>query len=289
MRIMVSLHALRDGLTDDSLRFAILLGLATIPFTLALSSGSASVSGDGVVAGGSIAGEPLILAGLLVGYRYSNRSTESRRAGLWTGLVGSIATVLVFVAPAAYTIGTTSSWSTVVAAVLIPITIAMGVGLSALITMVVAVITDRVTMRLRNRDGSETVETTAPSRWWRAVPIYALLAPIALLSVWWGSPDGGVGFAVAFLGLLVLVPLSIVTLVGLFLDATEPRMDWIPSVGIYVGVPIALYALVYLASAGQGRVEPSGDAWYGFVAALWMVTVAYVTNKYRHTGTLQLR
>lgn len=289
---MLSIQSLRKDLTDDSLRFAILLGLATIPFTLVLSSGSASVSGDGVMSSSSVDGGPLLLAGLLVGYWYSNRSTESRRAGLWTGLVGSIATVLVFVAPEATTIGTTTSWTTVIAAVLIPISIALGVGFSVLMTMIVAVIADRVTTRLRNRDGSDMDETgkpAEPSRWWRAVPIYALLAPAVLLYVLGMMPDSGVGVAVAVFGILALVVLTPVTLVGLFLDATEPKTDWIPSVGIYVGVPIALYALVYLASASQGRMEPSGDAMYGFVAALWMVTVAYVTNKYRHIGTLQLR
>lgn len=289
---MLSIQSLREDLTDDALRFAILLGLATIPFTLALSSGSVSVSGDGVTSSSSVAGEPLLLAGLLVGYWYSNRSTESRRAGLWTGLVGSIATVLVFVAPEASTIGTTSSWTTVIAAVLIPLSIALGVGFSVVMTMIVAVIADQVTTRLRNRDSSNMDETSKhgePSRWWRAVPVYALLAPAVLLSVWWGISNSGVGVAVAAFGVLALVVLTPVTLVGLFLDATEPRTDWIPSVGIYVGVPIALYALVYLASASQGRMEPSGDAMYGFIAALWMVTVAYVTNKYRHIGTLQLR
>lgn len=97
--MMSSLQSLREDLTDESLRFAILLGLVSIPFTLLLSSGSASMSSGDIDISSSVAGEPLLLAGLLVGYRYSNRPTESRRAGLWTGLVGSIAAVLVFVAP----------------------------------------------------------------------------------------------------------------------------------------------------------------------------------------------
>ncbi|UPM42388.1 DUF5518 domain-containing protein [Halocatena salina] len=288
---MALLAPLRKAQTDDSLRFAILLGLATIPFTLLLSSGSVSISSGGVVIGSSISGEPLLLAGLLVGYYYSNRSTESRRAGLWTGLVGSIATVLVFVVTMLPSIADASLEMTAVAVVLIPIAIAIGAGLSALITMIVAVITDRVTTRLRNRNRSDTGETPEPaasSNWWRAVPVYALLAPIVLLSVWLESLDSGVG-VVTFLGLLILVPLSIVALVALFIDATEPRTDWIPSVGIYVGIPIALYALVYLASASQGRMEPSGDAWYGFIVALWIVAAVYLADRYRHIGTLQFR
>lgn len=284
---MVSLHALRDGLTDDSLRFAILLGLATIPFTLALSW--EPVSGDGVVIGGSVSGEPLLLAGVIVGYRYSQRPTESRRAGLWTGLAGSIATVLVFVAPAPSTIASASSGMTVVAVVLTMVSVVLGVGFSALITMVSAMIVDRVTTRLRNRGGSDAGEHGAPSRWWRAVPVYALLVPVVLLSVLWMRPDSGVWLVASILGVLVLVVLAPVAFVGLFIDATEPRTDWIPSVGIYVVAPLAATALVYLGADVQGRAYPAGDAWYGFFAALWLTAAVYLSDKYRHTGTLQLR
>lgn len=287
---MISLQSLRDGLTDDSLRFAILLGLATIPFTLALSW--KPVSSDGLVIGGSVSGEPLLLAGVIVGYRYSQRPTESRRAGLWTGLAGSIATMLVFVAPAATTIGNASSRMAVVAVVLIPIAIGIGVGFTALTTMVSAVIVDRVTKRLRNRDSSETGDTdhqkTTPSKWWRAVPIYVLAAPVVLLLLW-VQPDSDVGFVVAWLGLLGLVVLSIVTPVGLFIDATVPRTDWLPRVTIYVGAPLAATALVYLGADVQGRAYPVGDAWYGFFAALWLTAAVYLSDKYRHTGTIQLR
>ncbi len=287
---MKSVRALRADLTDDSLRFAILLGLATIPFTLALSW--EPVSGDGVVIGGSVSGEPLLLAGLIVGYYYSNRPTESRRAGLWTGLVGSIATVLVFVAPAPSTIASASPEMVVVAVVLTIVSVAFGAGLSVLTTMVSAMIVDRVTTRLRNRDGSERGDTdhqkTTPSKWWRAVPAYALLVPVVLLLLW-VQPDSGVGFIAAWLGLLGLVVLSIVTPVGLFIDATVPRTDWLPRVTVYLGVPIVLYALVYLVATVYGRGYPSGDGMYGFVIALWMASVVYTTNKYRHTGTIQLR
>lgn len=111
MRPIRALHTLRDGVTDDALRVAILVGLATIPVTLALSWNPVT---DNVVAGGSVSGAPLLLAGLLVGYYYSDRETESRRAGIWTGLAASIATVLVFVANAIVTIGSEPSrWAAV--------------------------------------------------------------------------------------------------------------------------------------------------------------------------------
>ncbi|MFC4988696.1 hypothetical protein [Saliphagus infecundisoli] len=50
---------LREGLADDSLRTAILVGLATIPFTLVLSWEPAA--GDTVVVGGSVSGTPMLL------------------------------------------------------------------------------------------------------------------------------------------------------------------------------------------------------------------------------------
>lgn len=284
---MFSLRALRDALTDDSLRFALLLGFATIPFTLALSWGQ--VGSDGVVIGGSVSGEPLVLAGLLVGYYYSNRPTESRRAGLWTGIVGAIATILIFGANTITTIGSSSPEMTAVVVVLTLVGMALGVGFSALITMISAMITDRVTKRLRNRGGSDWGEPADPSRWWQAVPIYALMAPLVLLSVLWVGSGSSVWFVASILGVLALMPLSIATLVGLFIDATEPKTEWVPQVGIYVGVPIAVAALVFLAATGQGRINPSGDAVYGFVIALWITSVAYATKKYRHTGTLQFR
>lgn len=290
MMEIAPLRPLYDNVTDDSLRLAILLGLATIPFTLALSWEPVSVSGDGGV-NVSVSGEPLLLAGLLVGYRYSQRATESRRAGLWTGLVGSIATVLVFVASAATAVASASSGMTVVAVVLIPIAVVLGVGFNALITMVSAVVADRVTERLRNRDGSETTDTAsehaAPSRWWRAIPIYALVAPVALLIVLWVGPDSDVGSTASMLGVLVLVVLAPVAFVALFIDVTEPRTGWVPSVGLYVGAPLSAAALVYLGADVQGRTYPAGDAWYGFFVALWITAAVYLADRYRHTGTLQ--
>ena len=70
-----ALHALREGVTDESLRFAILVGLATVPITVALSWGS--VTDETLVAGGTVSAGPVLLAGLLVGYYYSDRETES--------------------------------------------------------------------------------------------------------------------------------------------------------------------------------------------------------------------
>lgn len=293
---MAPLQELRDGLTDDSLRFAILAGLASLPVTLALSWEPIP---DGVVVlGGSIQGVPLLLAGLLVGYWYSDRDTEPRRAGIWTGLAGSIATVLVYVANTATTVASASPWVAVLAVVTTPIVLALGVGLSVVVATVGALIGDAATKRVdpdrrvlnaEDRDGRDG----STSRWWRVVAVYALAAPVVLgyslvgYDRWF--PDHGVGFALAALGSIALVIGSIVTLVALFVDATAPRdaeTGWFPNVWVYVGTPLGAFALVSLEAVRRGSANPAGDGTYGFLVALWVVSVVYLVGRRRHGGAI---
>lgn len=286
---MFAIRDLRDGLTDDSLRFALLVGLATIPFTVALSW--EPVSDEVVVVGGSVSGAPLLLAGLLVGYYYSGRATESRRAGIWTGLAASIGAVVVFLANAYTTIGSASPRMAAVAVVLSPLTVAIGVGLTVLVTMITALISDWVTTRVdRDRRVAETDDSNAVgSRWWQLIAVYILLAPVVVLYILWVNPDSGVGFGLSVLGLLVVAPLSIVTLIGLFIDATAPRAvetGWFPNVWFYVGVPLGVYALVYLGATLRDVVTPSGAGMYGFIGALWIASVIYLVSRHRSLGTL---
>lgn len=288
---MSRLPSLCDGLTDDSLRVAILIGLASIPFTLALSWGSVS-SGDGVVIGGSVAGTPLLLAGLLVGSRYHDRPTESRRAGFWTGLVGSSATALVFITNTVSSIGALSSRMTVVAVAVLPVAIVLGSGLSVLVTMASAAFADW--MRTRVDSEHRVVETAAAgetavgdSRWWLVVAAYALAAPPVLYYALGVRPDSGPEVGLMVVGLFVLVPLSVVALVGLFIDATTPRSrgtDWVPSVCLYVGGPIGVAVVVYLLGIVRGVSYPPGDASYSFLGALWCLSVVYLVNRKRHLG-----
>ncbi|ELY45182.1 hypothetical protein [Natronorubrum sulfidifaciens] len=285
------LSSLRDGLTDDSLRIAILVGLASIPFTIALSWGSVS-SGDGVVIGGSISGIPLLLAGLFVGSLYHDRATESRRAGFWTGLIGSSATAFIFTANTLASIGTLSSRQTVVAVAVMPGAIILGGGISVLVTMVSAAFADWVRTRVdsehrvvESADAGETA--VADSRWWLVVAVYALAAPVVLYYALGVRPDSGLEVGLMVAGLFVLVPLSIVALVGLFIDATTPRSratDWLPSVWLYVGSPIGVAVAVYLLGVVRGVSYPPGYASYSFLGTLWFLSVGYLVNRTRHLG-----
>ncbi|MDQ2050512.1 hypothetical protein RBH26_08430 [Natronolimnohabitans sp. A-GB9] len=55
---------------------------------------------------------------------------------------------------------------------------------------------------------------------------------------------------------------------------------------LYVGVPIAMYALVYTVRLGES-VNPAGDAIYAFIVALWLAAVSYLATRYRYVGTLR--
>lgn len=288
---MMALRELRATLTDESLRFAVLVGLASIPFTLALSWNS--LAGDGPAIGGSVSGTPLLLAGLVVGYRYSDRATESRCAGFWTGLVGSAATTVVFTANTITTLESASPRMTVLVAVLTPVFVAVGIGFTVMVTMASAMIADWVTTRVtRVRSESDPREadrrTAASLR--SAIRAYALLTPIVLFGVFWLLPDGGVGILVSVLGLFVLLALSVVTFVALFIEATAPRpagTGRFPNLWVCAGVPIAGYALVYLAAAFYALESPHSAGIYGFVVGLWIVSLVFLGDRYRDGARYQ--
>lgn len=292
VRAMASLRKLREELRDDSFRFAILAGLATIPFTVALSWDS--VSSEGIVLGGSISGEALLLAGVIVGYRYSGRETESSRAGMWTGLVGSVGTAIITVATTITTIGTVSSRLAVIIGVSTPILIAIGVGLTVLVVMVSASVVGWVTKRLDRerrvsgpRDAAS--QNTAESKWWKLVAVYVVAAPIVLGATFWVRPDSGIGLGISAVSMIGVVLLSYVTVVALFVDVTAPRdanTDWIPNVWFYVGVPLAAYGFVYLAVTLWSSAPPSAVGVYGFAIALCFTSAIYLLNRQRHVSML---
>ncbi|ELY48440.1 hypothetical protein DV706_04370 [Natronorubrum bangense] len=284
------LRSLREGVTDDALRVAILVGLVSIPFTLALSWGQVS-SGNGVVIGGSIAGTPLLLAGLLVGYHYYDRPTASRRAGFWTGLVGSSATAFIFTANTLASIGTLSLWLSIVAVAVMPVALVLGVGFTVLVSMASAVfagwVRTRVDSEHRVPETADAVERRGHSRWWLVIALYALATPLVLYYALGVRPDSGLEVGLMVAGLFVLVPLSVVSLVGLFIDATAPRKhatDWFPSVWLYVGGPIGIAVVVYLLGIVRGVSYPPEYASYSFFGALWLLSVVYLVNRTRHLG-----
>ncbi|MFP8953410.1 hypothetical protein ACLI4Z_10605 [Natrialbaceae archaeon A-arb3/5] len=287
---MPSLRTLRDDLTDESVRVAILIGLATVPVTVV--SSWESVTDEVVVLGGSVSGGALLLAGLLVGYYYHGREADVRRAGIWTGLAGSLGTILIFGANSVTTLAAASwPWSAAVA-VLTPVTIGFGVGFTVFVTAIVAMGTDWVLTRLdRDRRTGESGETDGETRvdgvlkWRLVIAGYAVLAPVALGYTLWIRPEGDAGVLLAVLLLVPVVFLSVATLVALFVDTTAPRgarTEWLPSVWLYVGGPIGAGAFVSLVAAGYGLDFPQGYGQYGYLVALWLAAAGYLVNGRRH-------
>ncbi|WP_247002611.1 DUF5518 domain-containing protein [Halosolutus gelatinilyticus] len=292
---MVPLRALPGELTDESVRFAILVGLASVPFTVGLSW-QPSADDAVVTVGGRISSLPLLLAGLLVGFRYRRRAVDTRRAGVWAGLVAAIGPGLVYAANAVATVRSESSELAALAVVSTVGSIAIGAVLSVFVVTAGAVFADWVLPRLdRDRravDARDDIDRpVADSRWWLVVAAYALAAPACVGAIVLGLPDDGVGFAFGLLGLAVLGPLAIVALVGLFIEVTAPRGrdGWIPNAWAYVGVPIGAYVLAAAGASLQSARDPSGYGIAGFVVALWIAAVVYLVRRRRHSAALSIR
>lgn len=281
---MSPLRAVRDGLGDESVRVAILVGLATVPFTVAFSWESAVPAlEEGVSLGGSISGGALVLAGVIVGYYYNDRPTEASRAGSRAGLAASLGTILVYGADTVVTVASASWPWTAAAALLGPVVIGFGIALTVFVTMVSALGTDWVLTRLDGDRRADDLNADGSSRWWLAIAVNAVVAPVTLYTLW-TAPEGGGELRV--LGAAVLIFLtSNAALLGLFIDATEPgdpQTDWLPNVWAYVAGPIGAGVLAYSIAAARGVDFPPGYGQYGFFAACWLASAAYLVNKYRH-------
>ncbi|MDG5821681.1 DUF5518 domain-containing protein [Natronococcus sp. A-GB7] len=278
----------REAVAGDPLRFAILVGLATVPFTVAFSWQPAP--DEATIVGGTVSGAPLLVAGALVGYRYGDCASRTRRAGIWAGLAASVATVLLYAATAVLTIGAASTTTAAFAVVLTPIAVVIGVGLTVLVTAATAVVVGwmrrRTARASRGRDATGKGSPNAlESRWWLPVVAYVLLVPTVALAEGLVEPDGGAGFAVALL-LIGTVLLSVPAALGVFVDATVPRCEsaWLPSVRAYVGLPVCGFAVAYVGATLYGSPRPSAPAGFGFLVALWLTAAAYLANRYRHRG-----
>jgi len=281
---MFSLAELRDELTDERSRTAVLAGLASIPFTVLLSWDSDP---------STFSGTPILVAGLLVGYLYSERSMESRRAGKLVGLVGAVPVVLWSVVYVFSVFRTEPTRIAAVFAVLAPIGIAVGAGILVLIGVVGAIIGDGIATRLDAGASGTTKEDVEDAGWWRYVAAYALAAPpLATVGLGIGFVLDGVGILVGALAILSLLALAVVALYALFEDAAALRRAgavWQPNLPLFVGVPLGACALVYLAATLLSSANPSGDAAYGFVAALWVTVVTYLALRRRRVDTLRRR
>lgn len=135
---MGHLRTLRTDVTDESFRSAVLVGLASVPFTVGLSW--QLVVDEVFVAGGSVSGIPLLLAGLLVGYLYSTREVAGRRAGFVAGIAGSVAVAVLYVLNALTTVTSESTGIAVLAVVATPFLLALGAVLCGLFAAAGAVL-----------------------------------------------------------------------------------------------------------------------------------------------------
>ena len=281
------LHRLVAEATDDSLRVAIAVGLASVPVSILLSWNSLS---GAAATGPEFDGLALLAAGVIVGSYYHGRSTPTRRAGLWTGLTGGLAALIVFGVP---TLGMIASPSETPGIFLVfaPVVAVLGVGLSVGVTAVVALGTDWVLERVdpdqRRRESVDADGQPTGSRWWVPVVLYAIVGPVWLAVLLWPDPDA-FGFGLSFLSAVGLFACSIAAFVGLFLDSTASRAAnaWQPSWWRYVAVPPAVAGLVYLAATVSDSGYPAGDAMFGFYIALAAVAVVYAVARHRHTGSV---
>lgn len=133
------LHTLRRDMTDPSFRTAVLLGLVSVPLTVALSW---ELVVDPVqAAGGTFQGIPLIVAAVIAGYLYHDRAEDRVRVGLITGIMASLAIAILYLSNVVTTLGA-ESWVSWVALIATPILLVLGVALCGVIGMVGAIIGD---------------------------------------------------------------------------------------------------------------------------------------------------
>ena len=287
---MSLLRSLFKRLTDDRLRTATLIGVASIPMTLILALDA--TPRDGAVIGGTSPVMPLLIAGLVVGYHYYDRPIASRRAGVRTGLVGSVGILAESVADLVTTLGFESSAMAAVTVGLSLVAIVLGVALMAVLTMASAIVGAWVAGDLARVCAPPTprAERERPvddSRWWLPIVVYVLVTPLVLLYVFGIEPDGP-GIAVAVLLLFCLVVAAIAAVGSLVKDAgtlVDARAAWQPLSVVYVAGSVSAYALVYLIASLRQSTHPPGDAMYGFVVALWVSSLVYLIKRHRYIGT----
>lgn len=127
------------------------------------------------------------------------------------------------------------------------------------------------------------------TRWWVPVAAYALAAPAVFAHVLWLALGNEVRFWLFFVLLLASVVGSPLVAAALYRDVRSLRATdapWRPNWAPYLGVPLVAGALTYLSRAFLLPSEnPSGDAVYGFMFALWAASVVYLYRRHRRVGT----
>lgn len=144
---------LADGPGDESLRFATVAGLASIPFTIALSWDSFAfiVEADAVDAthlSADISGTAILLAGMVVGYVYAGRATGSRCAGKRTGVVGAFPLMALTAYGAVGVVVSESPRFGAIALVVSPVVMVLGAWVGGLFGTVGAIVGEWVRGRV---------------------------------------------------------------------------------------------------------------------------------------------
>lgn len=127
-----------EDLTDPSFHTAVLVGLASVPVALVLSW--ESVVDETMIAGATINGIPLFVAGMVVGGLYRSRSADTRRAGTVAGVAASGSVIVVALANAITTALSSSAVIATVALLATPFLLILGVWLSAFVGTVAAIV-----------------------------------------------------------------------------------------------------------------------------------------------------
>jgi len=125
---------------------------------------------------------------------------------------------------------------------------------------------------------------------WKLTLIYVLIVPVLFGGLGWislhGAPESDSGFA-AFFGLTAITLIvSVFTFVLLYRDlsiVTRMESSWNPSPIAYLATPVAGGIVTYLLATTYYHSEnPAGDAVYGYMGVLWVITVIYLYQRYRH-------
>lgn len=114
---------------EDRLYFATFVGIVAAVFTIILTPFSLS---------SPISGEPVLLAGLIVGFYYSNHQTDIRDAAIHTGLVSSIGILVLFSHKVWVLIQMTTVELNVLIILLYPLVVLLGIAITLFATIVPA-------------------------------------------------------------------------------------------------------------------------------------------------------
>lgn len=151
------LRGVADDVADESFRTAVLVGLASVPFTVVLSW--ELVFDEVQVAGGSVSGIPLVGAGLVVGSLYRTRPAESSRAGIVVGFAASVGVAILYVLNTLTTVVSASTGVAVVVVLATPVVVALGAVLCAFVGMLSAMLGEWAA-----RQGSRVFASGVPNR-----------------------------------------------------------------------------------------------------------------------------